>query len=55
MAQMIAASSYTGNSPYMSESDYRKCKKANIKSVAEINRKRFGENHYQSSLSRGTR
>lgn len=42
MAQMIAASSY-GNSPYMSEEEYRKRKKANMKRIAELNKKRYGE------------
>lgn len=53
MAQMIAASSYTGNSPYMSESDYRKRKKANIKRVAEINKKRFGEKPLSKFIIKG--
>ena len=42
MAQMIAASSYGGN-VYMSNEDYRKRKEANIKRIAKVDKKRFGE------------
>lgn len=42
MAQMIAASSYGGN-VYMSNEDYRKRKEANMKRIAKVNNKRFGE------------
>lgn len=53
MAQMIAASSYGGTMPYMNHDDYRKRKQANIKRIAEINRKCFGEKPLSKFIIKG--
>lgn len=53
MAQMIAASSYGGTMPYMNPDDYRKRKQANIKRIAEVNRKRFSEKPLSKFVIKG--